>query len=564
MSVPRPAPVVVVRGGTEATTVETVAVVAQAVALGARADLVARAEAALRDARDSLDVATATPTSFGGRFAAPAPFPATSGWDVHATPYWSAEVRAARTAALEAFDLAIRVAEQQAGGLRFLAARLHQAVRVYDDGDAATAALWQDLALLAGGRMSPTGAAAAGLGLVLSAGSVGFLRSVLLGRPSAGAIVSTGGAFHAATIRALSRVIGLADKDRAWYQMPTVGNAASVLRGFMQPLRDRFLPDPEVRLVDTGRALPTPVDMRSALGAVSALDADSTLSIQKIVKDDGTPTWVVAIPGTQIWPTNLRTVFNMTSNYDLADDDLAVRAQADSARATIAAMRQAGIDPGDDVVLVGHSQGGMVATTVAAASIGTYNVRHVVTAGSPVSHHGLPPGIKATHIETQGEGVSDTDGDENPATPDQVTVTGVLLAADGGPSIELPHSVHFHQEVLDAAVEVGDRGLEEHLSDVERLLDGEAEEPLVYEARLVPDPDTTFCIGDLAVPRSLTLPWAPGAPFPGAPGVPLPGVPSPGPPSPGLPGLPGFPATGGPGAGDLTAPGPDGAADEVR
>ncbi|WP_426310483.1 esterase/lipase family protein [Cellulosimicrobium sp. E-16] len=542
---------VVVRGGTEATTVETAAVVAQAVALGARADLVARTVAALRDARDSVDLTTATPTAFGGRFAAPAPapapFPATSGWDVHATPYWSAEVRAARAAALEAFDLAIGVAEQQEGGLRFLAARLHQAVRVYDDGDAAAAALWQDLALLVGGGMSPTGAAAAGLGLVLTTGSAGFLRSLLLGRPSWGAIASTGGAFHAATIRALSRVIGLADEDRAWYQMPTAGNAASVLRGFMQPLRDRFLPDPEVRLVDTGRALPTPTDMRSALGAVSALDTDSTLSIQKIVKDDGTPTWLVAIPGTQIWLNNLRTVFNMTSNYDLADDDLAVRAQADSARATIEAMRQAGIGPGDDVVLVGHSQGGMVATTVAAASVGTYNVRHVVTAGSPVSNHGLPPGIKATHIETQGEGVSDTDGAENPATPDEVTVTGVLPAPDGGPPIEVPHSVHFHQEVLDAAVEVGDRGLEEHLADVERLLDGEAEEPFVYEARLVPDPDTTFCIGDLAVPRSLTPPWAPGTPFPG---VPTPGSPS--------PGVPGFPATGGPGAGDLTAPGPDG------
>lgn len=539
------------RGGTEATTVETAAVVAQAVALGARADLVARTVAALRDARDSVDLTTATPTAFGGRFAAPAPapapFPATSGWDVHATPYWSAEVRAARAAALEAFDLAIGVAEQQEGGLRFLAARLHQAVRVYDDGDAAAAALWQDLALLVGGGMSPTGAAAAGLGLVLTTGSAGFLRSLLLGRPSWGAIASTGGAFHAATIRALSRVIGLADEDRAWYQMPTAGNAASVLRGFMQPLRDRFLPDPEVRLVDTGRALPTPTDMRSALGAVSALDTDSTLSIQKIVKDDGTPTWLVAIPGTQIWLNNLRTVFNMTSNYDLADDDLAVRAQADSARATIEAMRQAGIGPGDDVVLVGHSQGGMVATTVAAASVGTYNVRHVVTAGSPVSNHGLPPGIKATHIETQGEGVSDTDGAENPATPDEVTVTGVLPAPDGGPPIEVPHSVHFHQEVLDAAVEVGDRGLEEHLADVERLLDGEAEEPFVYEARLVPDPDTTFCIGDLAVPRSLTPPWAPGTPFPG---VPTPGSPS--------PGVPGFPATGGPGAGDLTAPGPDG------
>jgi hypothetical protein len=104
---------------------------------------------------------------------------------------------------------------------------------------------------------------------------------------------------------------------------------------------------------------------------------------------------------------------------------------------------------------------------------------------------------------------------------------------------------------------VGDRGLEEHLDDVERWLDGEADEPLVYEARLVPDPDTTFCIGDVAVPRSLTPPWAPGTPFPGAPGVPFPGVPTPG-----APGVPGIPSTGTQGAGDLTAPGPDGGGGE--
>ncbi|WP_264029747.1 hypothetical protein [Cellulosimicrobium sp. SH8] len=561
MSGPRPAPVVVVRGGTEATAVETAAVVAQAAALGARADLVAGTVAALRDARDSVEVATASPTSFGGRFAAPAPLQATTGWSVHATPCWSAEVRAARAAALEAFDLAIGLAQEQERGLRVLASRLQHAVRVYDDADAAATALWQDLALLAVGGFSPVGAATAGLIGILSLGTVGVLHSFLEGRPSGLRVVTSGESLHPATIRALSRAIGLLDADRPWYQMPTVGNGASVLRGLAQPLRDRFLPDPDVRLVDTPRNLPTPTDVRSALGAVEALATDSTLSVQRIVKDDGTPTWVVAIPGTQ--PGNLRSVFNMTSNYDLMDDDPAVRAQADSARAVLEAMRQAGIGPDDDVVLVGHSQGGMIAATVAAATVGTYTVRHVVTAGSPVAGHALPPGVKGTHLETQGEGISDLDGAENRATPDRVTVTGTLVAPGGGPSLEWPHSVRFHQEVLDAAVEVGDRGLEEHLTDVERLLDGEADEPLVYEARLVPDPDTTFCIGDLAVPRSLTLPWAPGTPFPGAPGMPFPGAPTPG--SPSLE-VPGFPASGGPAAGDTSAPGPDGEGgdDEVR
>ncbi|GED10487.1 esterase/lipase family protein [Cellulosimicrobium cellulans] len=555
MSGAAPGPAVVVRGGTEPTVVETAAVVAQAVALGARADLVAGSLAALRDARESVEVVTASPTSFGGRLAGPAPLRATTGWDVHATPFWSADVRAARAAALEAFDLAIGVADEQERGLRDLAERVHQAVRVYDDADAATAALWQDAALLVAGGLNPVGAAAAGIAGLLAMGTVGAWVSLKQGRPSLYPFITSGQSLHPATIRALSRAVGVLDVDRPWYQMPTVGNGASVLRGLLQPLRDRFLRDPEVRLVDPSSDLPTPTDVRSALGAVEALEKDSTLSIQRIVKDDGTLTWVVAIPGTQL--LNPGSVFNMTSNYQLMDDDPAVRAQADSARAVLEAMRQAGIAPDDDVVLVGHSQGGIIASTVAAATVGTYTVRHVVTAGSPVAGHALPPGVKGTHIETQGEGISDTDGAENRATADQVTVTGAFMAPGGGPTSEWPHSVRHHQETLDAAVEVGDRGLEEHLDDVERWLDGEADEPLVYEARLVPDPDTTFCIGDVAVPRSLTPPWAPGTPFPGAPGVPFPGVPTPG-----APGVPGIPSTGTQGAGDLTAPGPDGGGGE--
>jgi len=553
VSDPRPAPTVVVRGGTEPTAIETAAVVAQAVALTVRADLVGASLAALRRARESVSAAAASPTTWGGRLGAPSTtLAAAGGWSTDAVRVWPAEVRAARAAALEAFDLAIGVAQEQERELRRLGSRLHQAVRVYDDADATAKALWQDAGLLALGGFSPIGAAAAGVNAVLAAGVLGFVDSLLRGRPSWGRLVTTGASLHPATVRALSRAVGLLDVDRPWYRMPTVGNGASVLRGMLQPLRDRFLPDPEVRLLGPSPDLPTPTDVRSALGAVDALEKDSTLSIQRIVKDDGTLTWVVAIPGTQL--LNPGSVYNMTSNYQLMDDDPAVRAEADSARAVMEAMRQAGIGPDDDVVLVGHSQGGIIAATVAAATVGTYQVRHVVTAGSPVAGHLLPPGITATHVEAREEGVSGVDGAENRATPDQVTVTGTFTAPGGGPPLEIPHGVHFHQEVLDAATEVGDRGLEEHLADVELLLDGDADEPLLYESRLVPDPDTTFCIGDVAVPRPLAPPWVPAVPFPGAPGFPVPGVTTPGSP----PAVPGFPTTGGPGAGDLTAPGPDG------
>ncbi len=77
--------------------------------------------------------------------------------------------------------------------------------------------------------------------------------------PALGRLVTTGEALHPATVRALGRTIGMLDPDRPWYAVPTVGNAAAVLRASVQPLRDRFLPDPEVRRVDAAPYdLPTP------------------------------------------------------------------------------------------------------------------------------------------------------------------------------------------------------------------------------------------------------------------------------------------------------------------
>ncbi|MBE9926128.1 hypothetical protein G8C93_09540 [Cellulosimicrobium cellulans] len=508
MSGPPPGPSVVIRGGTEPTVVETAGVVAQAAALAARADLLTGGAGALRDARHAVEVTTSTPTAFAGRLVPADPLGAAPGASLTTTPFWSAEVRAARAALLDGLDAAVLLTGQEEQRLRRLAGRLHQAVRVYDAADAAAAAGWSDTTLVVAGRhYGLAGAGAAGLGMIVAQGLAGLAQSLLHGGPALGRLVTTGEALHPATVRALGRTIGVLDPDRPWYAVPTVGNAAAVLRASVQPLRDRFLPDPQVRRVDAAPYdLPTPTGTRSALGAVAALGStDSVLSVQRIVKDGGTPTWIVAIPGTQ--PGNLRTVWNMTSNYDLMSDDESQRARADSVRAVLDAMGQSGIEPDDDVVLVGHSQGGMVAATIAAATVGTYQVRHVVTAGSPVGGHDLPPGVRATHLETRGEGVSVLAGFPNPATPERVTVTGILSAPGGGPPLDVPHSVGYHQDVLDAAVEVGDRGLEEHLADVERWLDGEAEDPQVYEARLVPDPEKTFCVGELALPRP---PWPPG------------------------------------------------------
>jgi pimeloyl-ACP methyl ester carboxylesterase len=88
-------------------------------------------------------------------------------------------------------------------------------------------------------------------------------------------------------------------------------------------------------------------------------------------------------------------------------------------------MLDAGLE-GQDVMLVGHSQGGMVATALAADPGFTrhFNVQHVVTAGSPTAQvPDLPAGTSAIHLENRGDVVPLLDGEDNPDQPHRTTVS---------------------------------------------------------------------------------------------------------------------------------------------
>ncbi|MBD5785770.1 hypothetical protein IF650_06210 [Cellulosimicrobium terreum] len=532
MTDPRPAPSVVIRGGTGPTVVDTAVVTARARVVHDVADVATDVAARCRVVRRA--VAETGPATFVT--------PSYDAWDTSVLtagtgtglgqpwlPTWPPHVVRARDAVLVEIDGTAVLLDDCATRLRDVGDRMLQAVAVYDDAELAAAAAVEDLWLvtkgLGFGAVSPAFSVPGmpgipaflwPVGAVVVEQGVPFLLELAAGRrPDPQRLVTGTAAEHAAAVRWLSRWIGPLGGGTA------VGDAASVLEPLerLRTHRDRYDDDPVVTRLETpdGFTLPDPTDTSGALGAVAALyDTEhlpgSVVSVQRIDKG-GADAWVVAIPGTQLGEED--NVFSMTSNLVLMDSDVERRVQADGARAVLAAMADAGIAPGDDVLLVGHSQGGMIAATVAAASVGTYSVRHVVTAGSPVAGHALPAGVKGTHLETQGEAVSDLDGAENPQTPDRVTVVGELRDAQGRPLAKVPHSVHFHQEVLAEAATVGDRGLEENLADVEALLAGDRQEPQLYEARLVEKSDPE------AQCRAEGLPWTgPGSdPFaPAGPG----------------------------------------------
>lgn len=76
---------------------------------------------------------------------------------------------------------------------------------------------------------------------------------------------------------------------------------------------------------------------------------------------------------------------------------LAGVAASDSELAVREAMSRAGVDSRTPVVLVGHSQGGLIAQRIAAS--GDFNVTDVVTAGAPAHLVDVPTNVRLTSFE---------------------------------------------------------------------------------------------------------------------------------------------------------------------
>lgn len=92
-------------------------------------------------------------------------------------------------------------------------------------------------------------------------------------------------------------------------------------------------------------------------------------------------------------------------------------------RGILDAMAQAHIGPGEPVLLVGHSQGGMAAAALLSRG-SDFAVTNVVTAGSPTAQvDGFPSGSHVLSLEHRGDIVPLTDGAPNPDSREQVTVT---------------------------------------------------------------------------------------------------------------------------------------------
>lgn len=106
------------------------------------------------------------------------------------------------------------------------------------------------------------------------------------------------------------------------------------------------------------------------------------------------------------------------------------------------ALELAGVGPDEPIMLVGHSQGGMVAARLATDLTAStrFRVTHLVTAGSPIGLANIPASVSVLALENQGDPVPQLDGVQN---PDQANWLTAQLH-HGGNSIAEKHSLNSY------------------------------------------------------------------------------------------------------------------------
>ena len=129
-------------------------------------------------------------------------------------------------------------------------------------------------------------------------------------------------------------------------------------------------------------------------GAVDALGGEDSTVVQvvEVLDENGERVgWRVTPPSTQDWQLrgDQGAMNDLSSNLMLM---LQPESQAAYERAVLSAMEGAGIPPGDPVMLVGFSQGGILAGKLAADPDLPYDIDAILVAGAPIDHFDIPRG----------------------------------------------------------------------------------------------------------------------------------------------------------------------------
>jgi hypothetical protein len=189
-------------------------------------------------------------------------------------------------------------------------------------------------------------------------------------------------------------------------------------------------PDGHAVLVDDGDdpgGTAAPRTLRDVLFGLERRDSTGragAVDVRILTLADGSRRVIVDVTGTRSWnPLPTSDVTSLATNGRALVGDRTSYEQG-----VLMAMRRAGVRRRDPVMIVGHSQGGMVAVNAARDAVhsGEFDVTHVVTAGSPIglTVAQLPKRVQVLALENRSDVVPHLDGRANPDRSNVTTVTG--------------------------------------------------------------------------------------------------------------------------------------------
>lgn len=155
------------------------------------------------------------------------------------------------------------------------------------------------------------------------------------------------------------------------------------------------------------------------------------ITIDTITHPDGSKSHVVNIPGTNDNSFSDPSVWDWNSNFKLTRNQL-----SDSARLVWDAIEASGINPGESIMLQGHSQGGIVAAQLAGSELAaTYSITHVLTYGSPAGVAPINKDVEYMHLRTTQDATHGADG-RYPVDRPNITNVEADLKAAPDPALE--------------------------------------------------------------------------------------------------------------------------------
>ncbi|MCU1568645.1 MAG: hypothetical protein JWQ56_3582 [Pseudarthrobacter sp.] len=162
---------------------------------------------------------------------------------------------------------------------------------------------------------------------------------------------------------------------------------------------------------------PSPAGLLERIRLIDARGAGFIEVIE--VENAGHKAYVVVIPGTQL-NTPDENPFGLNGIVEGVGNS-----SGNVSAAVLEALKAAGAQRGATVVGVGYSQGGIHAMNLAANEdfLRDYDLKYVLTAGSPVAGIRPDPDVNTLHLEHRTDWVPGTDGAPNRDSRNQVTAT---------------------------------------------------------------------------------------------------------------------------------------------